>query len=245
MGMHSAPRRYRPARTSAEARYRLRRSLSPQRNSTQLLITVLFVILGFTLTAAIAGSRDDSILANARQSDLVSLLDDLAQREARLEAENTRLEDARETLLGGDEYSALNEAKRRADALGVLAGSEAAAGFGIEITISGNLTATTLIDALQEIRDAGATAIQISDPNLAIRLVANSWFSDSASGVTVSGTALEVPIKISVIGDPAVLKPAIEIPGGLIDTVGSGGGQVVVEENENVEITAIVPLPNS
>jgi uncharacterized protein YlxW (UPF0749 family) len=205
----------------------------------------LFVILGFTLTAAIAGSRDDSILANARQSDLVSLLDDLAQREARLEAENTRLEDARETLLGGDEYSALNEAKRRADALGVLAGSEAAAGSGIEITISGNLTATTLIDALQEIRDAGATAIQISDPNLAIRLVANSWFSDSASGVTVSGTALEVPIKISVIGDPAVLKPAIEIPGGLIDTVGSGGGQVVVEENENVEITAIVPLPNS
>jgi uncharacterized protein YlxW (UPF0749 family) len=155
------------------------------------------------------------------------------------------LEDARETLLGGDEYSALNEAKRRADALGVLAGSEAAAGSGIEITISGNLTATTLIDALQEIRDAGATAIQISDPNLAIRLVANSWFSDSASGVTVSGTALEVPIKISVIGDPAVLKPAIEIPGGLIDTVGSGGGQVVVEENENVEITAIVPLPNS
>lgn len=245
MGMHSAPRRYRPARTSAEARYRLRRSLSPQRNSTQLLITVLFVILGFTLTAAIAGSRDDSILANARQSDLVSLLDDLAQREARLDAENTRLEDARETLLGGDEYSALNEAKRRADALGVLAGSEVARGAGIEITISGNLTATTLIDALQEIRDAGATAIQISDPNLAIRLVANSWFSDSASGVTVSGTALEVPIKISVIGDPAVLKPAIEIPGGLIDTVGSGGGQVVVEESENVEITAIVPLPNS
>ena len=245
MGMHSAPRRYRPARTSAEARYRLRRSLSPQRNSTQLLITVLFVILGFTLTAAIAGSGDDSILANARQSDLVSLLDDLAQREARLEAENTRLEDARETLLGGDEYSALNEAKRRADALGVLAGSEATAGSGIEITISGNLSATTLIDALQEIRDAGATAIQISDPNLAIRLVANSWFSDSASGVTVSGTALEVPIKISVIGDPAVLKPAIEIPGGLIDTVGSGGGQVVVEESENVEITAIVPLPNS
>ena len=245
MGMHSAPRRYRPARTSAEARYRLRRSLSPQRNSTQLLITVLFVILGFTLTAAIDGSGDDSILANARQSDLVSLLDDLAQREARLEAENTRLEDARETLLGGDEYSALNEAKRRADALGVLAGSEATAGSGIEITISGNLSATTLIDALQEIRDAGATAIQISDPNLAIRLVANSWFSDSASGVTVSGTALEVPIKISVIGDPAVLKPAIEIPGGLIDTVGSGGGQVVVEESENVEITAIVPLPNS
>jgi uncharacterized protein YlxW (UPF0749 family) len=115
----------------------------------------LFVVLGFTLTAAIADNESESVLANARQSDLVSLLDDLAQREARLEAENSRLESARETLLGGDEYSALNEAKRRADALGVLAGSETIVGTGIEVSISGNLTASTLIDAIQELRDAG------------------------------------------------------------------------------------------
>jgi uncharacterized protein YlxW (UPF0749 family) len=209
------------------------------------VITVLFVTLGFTLTAAVSGSANDSILANARQSDLVSLLDDLAQREARLQAENSRLEDARETLLGGDEYSALNEAKRRADALGVLAGSETIIGTGIQVTISGNLTASTLIDAIQELRDAGASAIQISDRGLAVRLVANSWFADSPSGITVSGTALQVPITISVIGDPSVLIPAIEIPGGLVDTVGSGGGEVKISEGQNVDISAIVPLPNS
>ena len=229
MGSHSAPRRARPARTGEEARFRLKRTLSPQRSGTQVVITVLFVALGFTLTAAIADSE----------------LDDLAQREARLEAENTRLEDARETLLGGDEYSALNEAKRRADALGVLAGSETIIGTGIEVSISGNLTASTLIDAIQELRDAGATAIQISDRSLAVRLVANSWFADSTSGITVTGTALQVPIKISVIGDPSVLVPAIEIPGGLVDTVGSGGGEVVITESENVDISAIVPLPKS
>ena len=245
MGMHSAPRRARPARTSAEARFRLKRSLSPQRSGTQVVITVLFVTLGFTLTAAVSGSANDSILANARQSDLVSLLDDLAQREARLQAENSRLEDARETLLGGDEYSALNEAKRRADALGVLAGSETIIGTGIQVTISGNLTASTLIDSIQELRDAGASAIQISDRGLAVRLVANSWFADSPSGITVSGTALQVPITISVIGDPSVLVPAIEIPGGLVDTVGSGGGEVKITESQNVDISAIVPLPKS
>jgi uncharacterized protein YlxW (UPF0749 family) len=203
----------------------------------------MFVVLGFTLTAAIADSGSNSILTNARQSDLVSLLDDLAQREARLEAENSRLEAARETLLGGDEYSALNEAKRRADALGVLAGSETIVGSGIEISINGNLTATTLIDAIQELRDAGATAIQISDRGLAVRLVANSWFADSSNGITVGGTALQVPITISVIGDPTVLTPAIGIPGGLIDTVGAGGGLVTVNESDNVDISAIVPLP--
>ena len=245
MGMHSAPRRARPARTSEEARFRLRRTLSPQRSGTQVVITILFVILGFTLTAAVSGSANDTILANARQSDLVSLLDDLAQREARLEAENSRLEAARETLLGGDEYSALNEAKRRADALGVLAGSETVIGSGVQIDIAGNLTAATLIDAIQELRDAGATAIQISDRSLAVRLVASSWFADSDSGVTVSGTALQVPITISVIGDSSVLGPAIEIPGGLVDTVGSGGGVVTITESDNVDISAIVPLPNS
>jgi uncharacterized protein YlxW (UPF0749 family) len=210
-----------------------------------VVITVLFIALGFTLTAAVSGTANDSILANARQSDLVSLLDDLAQREARLQAENSRLENARETLLGGDEYSALNEAKRRADALGVLAGSETIIGTGIEVSISGNLTASTLIDAIQELRDAGASAIQISDRGLAVRLVANSWFADSPSGITVSGTALQVPITISVIGDPSVLVPAIEIPGGLVDTVGSGGGEVKITESQNVDISAIVPLPKS
>ena len=245
MGMHSAPRRLRPARTSAEARFRLRRSLSPQRSGTQVVITILFLVLGFTLTAAISGNKSDAILANARQSDLVSLLDDLAQREARLVSENTRLEDARETLLGGDEYSALNEAKRRADALGVLAGSEAIIGTGIEITISGNLSSSTLLDAIQELRDSGATAIQIADSSLALRIVANSWFADSTSGVTISGTALQVPIVLSVIGDPAVLIPAIKIPGGLVDTVGTGGGKITITESQSVDISAIVPLPSS
>jgi uncharacterized protein YlxW (UPF0749 family) len=219
--------------------------LSPQRSSTQFVITFLFIVLGFTLTAAVSGTTNDSILANARQSDLVSLLDDLAQREARLEAENSRLEAARETLLGGDEYSALNEAKRRADALGALAGSEAVVGSGIQIGITGNLTATTLIDAIQELRDAGATAMQISDRGLAVRLVASSWFADSESGITVSGTALQVPVTISVIGDPSVLGPALEIPGGLVDTIGAGGGVVSITESDNVDISAIVPLPNS
>jgi uncharacterized protein YlxW (UPF0749 family) len=202
-------------------------------------------VLGFTLTAAVSGNSDTAILANARQSDLVGLLDDLAQREARLQAENTRLENARETLLGGDEYAALNEAKRRADALGVLAGSETVIGSGIVISVNGNLTASTLLDAIQELRDAGATAVQISDRGLSVRLVASSWFADSPSGITVSGTALQVPITISAIGDSTVLAPAMGIPGGLVDTVGSGGGTVTVTESNSVDISAIVPLPIS
>lgn len=242
MGMHTAPR---PARTAAEARFRLIRSLKPQTSRTQIMITVLFIILGFAATAAIRGTSANALLANARQSDLVSLLDDLAQREARLQSEINRLESARETLLGGDQYQALNEAKRRATALGKLAGTEPVTGPGVSIAISGNLTASTLLDAIQELRDAGATAIQVSDRNLDVRVVANSWFGDSDNGVTVSGTALEVPITITAVGDQSVLTPAMKIPGGLEDTVGAGGGTVTISPGEDLSVSSVVPLPNS
>lgn len=242
MGQHSAPRG-RPVRTAAEARFRLVRSLAPRLTATQTMITIIFVLVGFTTTAAITSSQSTGVLANARQSDLVSVLDDLAQRQARLQSEYDRLEASRQKLLGGDQYQALNEAKRRASALSVLAGTEPMLGSGIRITISGNLSAMTLLDAIQELRDGGARAIQVADRDLAVRVIANTWFADSPDGVTVSGNALRVPIVISVIGDSDVLQPALKIPGGLQDTVGSGGGSVTVVAAEDVDISAVVPLP--
>ena len=244
MGTHSAPR-LRPARTAAEARFRLLRAIKPQRNRTQVTLTILFVVLGYALTSALTGSNSDTLLANARQSDLVSVLDDLAQRQARLQTEYDRLETARSNLLGGSKFQALNEAKRRSRALSILAGTEPVSGSGITVSISGNLTAATLLDAIQELRDAGATAIQISDQDLSVRVVANTWFADSHNGITVSDTALHVPIVISVIGDGQVLTPALKIPGGLQDTVGSGGGTVSVTASPDIEISAVVPIPNS
>jgi uncharacterized protein YlxW (UPF0749 family) len=205
----------------------------------------MFALVGFATTSAFTGNGTNGVLANARQSDLVSVLDDLASRQARLQAEYDRLENSRQTLLGGDQYQALNEAKRRAEALRVLAGSEPLIGSGITVTISGNLSATTLLDAIQELRDGGATSIQVADRDLAVRIVANSWFADSANGVTVSGTALQVPIVISAIGDSDVLEPALKIPGGLQDTVGAGGGTVSVVASQDIEILAVVPLPKS
>lgn len=242
MGMHSAPR---PARTGAEARLRIKRTLAPHLSKTQTMITLLFVLLGFATTAAIQGTSADQLLANARQSDLVAVLDDLAQREARLQSEVARLETARETLLGGDQYTALNEAKRRAIALGRLAGTEPVTGAGVSITITGKLTASTMLDAIQELRDAGATAIQISDRNLQARVVVNTWFADSTKGIKVSGTELTTPITISVIGDSTVLTPAMQIPGGLSDTVSTGGGTVDIKSADDIAITAVVPLPTS
>lgn len=234
--------RHRPARTARIARLRLKRSLRPALNQTQVLITIIFVLLGFATTAAISGSTANTALANARQSDLVAVLDDLSGREARLQAEVSRLEAARQSLLGGSEYQAVTQAKRRAAALAQLAGTQKLVGSGIIVRISRNLEATTLLDAIQELRDAGATGIQIADEKNSVRVVANTWFADSESGLTVSGTDLNLPVVISAVGDSTVLAPALRIPGGLVDNVTARGGNAVIAEAQDVEISATVPL---
>lgn len=244
MGQHSAPR-HRPARTAADARFRLRRIFKFELSRTQIIITTIFLVLGFTTTAAIVDNQADTVLSSARQSDLVSVLDNLAQREARLRQEIINLESDRETLLGGDEYAALNAAKDRAKALALIAGTESATGAGIFIKISGSLSAVTLLDAIQELRDAGAKAIEISDSSLNVRVVANTWFADGANGVTVSGTNLIAPLTIAVIGDKSVLEPALQIPGGLVDTISTSGGQVNITDSANISIKSVVPLATS
>jgi uncharacterized protein YlxW (UPF0749 family) len=184
------------------------------------------------------------MLANARQADLVNILDDLAAREARLTSELARIEQTRKTLLGGDEYEALTEAQRRADALAILAGTQPISGPGITITMDGVVTSATLIDAVAELRDAGATAIAISDSTTSIRVIANTWFADSDSGLLISGISLATPLTVDVIGDPLTLGPATQIPGGLQDAVTAAGGTIKVSTGQTIAISAVASLPN-
>ncbi|MCZ9342198.1 DUF881 domain-containing protein, partial [Streptomyces sp. TRM76130] len=70
--------------------------------------------------------------------------------------------------------------------LGVLAGTVAARGPGITMTIAdpeGTVEADMLLDVIQELRAAGAEAIQVNG----VRVVAGTYLTDSADGVSVDG----------------------------------------------------------
>ena len=70
--------------------------------------------------------------------------------------------------------------------LGVLAGTVAAQGPGINLTIDDprrSVEADKLLDTIQELRAAGAEAIQIND----VRVVADTYFADSGGGVRIDG----------------------------------------------------------
>ena len=229
---------------------RLLALLTPRRRRVDVAVAVLVGLLGFAVVVQVRSTRTDGLLASARQEDLVQILDDLSNRSDRLRQEITTLSATRERLTSGTDASeaALTEARRRTQLLGILAGTTAAIGPGITVTVTdpkGRVGADVLLDALEELRDAGAEAVQIEGVGAAgpaVRVVASTSLRNAGGGVAVDGTVLRSPYRFVVIGDPATLSAALAIPGGVIDTVDQQGGTARVERATTQRVDALRPL---
>ena len=103
-----------------------------------------------------------------------------------------------------NEAAALKAAQERLAALRILAGTAPAKGPGIRMTIDdpgSKVTAPVMLDALEELRDAGAEAVQINGS----RVVASSSFGQAPTGVQVDGSTLHSPYRILAIGNPQTM----------------------------------------
>ena len=230
------------------------RLLAPRLRRVDVAVAVLLGLLGFAAVVQVRSTQEDGPLAAARQEDLVQILDDLDNRNDRLRAEVAALEQAQRDLTTGtgQTQAALDEARRRAQLLGVLAGTVPASGPGVVVTITdpeGSLRPEVLLDALEELRAAGAEALQVEGPAAdadavrRVRVVASTAFTAADGGaIAVDGTELRAPYRFLVIGDPATLASALRIPGGVVDNVEQFGGQVRIARPGTVEVTALRPL---
>lgn len=229
--------------------------LVPRLRRVDLAVAVLLASLGFAAAVQVRSTQDDGVLATARQEDLVRILADLTNRSERLRQEVTSLTDTERRLTTGTDRSAvaLAEARRRSQLLGVLAGTVSARGPGVLLTITdpaGKITAGVLLDTLEELRDAGAEAIQLdgapaaaADPALArVRVVAATALLDADPGILVDGVLLRAPYRFTVIGDPGTLSSALGIPGGVLDTVARSQGLATVTRQDLVVVAALRPL---
>lgn len=234
-----------PAEEYDDAKAGLRRLLRPRLRRVDLLIAALVLALGFAAVIQVRTTRDDGLLSFARQEDLVRILDDLSGRSERLRDEIASLTAARERLMGeGGSAAALQEARRRTQLLGVLAGTVPAIGPGVVLTVrdpSGAVRAEILLDALEELRGAGAEAVQIEGTGGRVRVVASTSLVDApdGQGVLIDGVRLRPPYRFLAVGDPGTLSSALGIPGGVLDTVRSVGGEPSVAVPDRVRITAL------
>lgn len=221
---------------------RLRRASRPRRTRSQMLAAVLCGALGFALVVQVRQTQEEG-LSTLRQSDLVRILDDVNERSARLDAEARALQRTRDELLSGGDSAraALEVARERARTLGILAGTLPATGPGIRLDISDpdrGVTAATLLDTLQELRDAGAEAVELNE----VRVVASTAFVDAGEGVRVDGTTVRPPYRWEVIGDPQTMATALEIPGGVLDTLRRRGAAGLVTQLDEVTVESLRQL---
>jgi uncharacterized protein YlxW (UPF0749 family) len=225
-------------------RQRLVAGLWPPRLSrAQLIVAVLLFVLGLGLAIQVRTTSDDnSTLRGARQEDLVRILTELDNRGQRLQDEKRGLESQRSQLETSSDQAAeaLKQTQQKARELGVLAGTVAAQGPGITLTIKdphGGVEADSLLDTVQELRAAGAEAIQVNN----VRVVTDTYFTDGANGVLIDGHEVAQPYVFEVIGNPPDLEPALNIPGGVVQTLEKEQATADVARSQKITVNALRP----
>ncbi len=188
----------------------------------------------------------DDTYANARREDLIQLLDGLGTESRRLEDEIAELERTRSELRTGADRQrvARSEAERRIAELSILAGTAPATGPGIRMRISdprGEVDGGVLLDAVEEMRDAGAEVIEVND---VIRVVGSSWFGGEGTSLVIDGNPVSRPITIEVIGDTNGLEEAARFRGGLVSEITGPtiGGQVQIDRLARVVVESLHPV---
>ncbi|MCM2387701.1 DUF881 domain-containing protein [Streptomyces albipurpureus] len=227
--------------TQLTGRQRLIAGLWPPRlTRAQLTVAVLLFVLGLGLAIQVRSNNDDSALRGARQEDLVRILDELDNRNQRLEDEKQRLGAQRTELENSSDRAeeARKQTEQKEQQLGILAGTVAAQGPGITLTIedgSGAVEPDMLLDAIQELRAAGAEAIQVNDH----RVVAGSYFTGAGGDIEVDGNRIAAPYIFKVIGKPQDLEPALNIPGGVVQTLEKEQATATVARSEKIIVDVL------
>jgi uncharacterized protein YlxW (UPF0749 family) len=208
------------------------------------LAILLCVVLGIAIVTQVRQTESGDSLETARPADLLVLLDSLQQREAAL---NTEVADLQRTLAqlqasGSSDQAAIENAQARLAALSILIGTVPATGPGVTLTIEDTAPGVppeTMLDVINELRAAGAEAMEIRGGTTAVRVGVDTWVVGVPGALVVDTATLNPPYSVLAIGDPPTLAAAMNIPGGATDSIERVGGTMVVQQSDRVDVTAL------
>jgi uncharacterized protein YlxW (UPF0749 family) len=217
---------------------RLRRALkSPSRG--QAVVAVLVGVLAFAAVTQVRLAGKDDTYANLREAELIQALNGLQAASRKAERDISALETTRDQLRSSTQRraTALEQAQKEVQTLGVLAGTVPATGPGIEITVDdpkNELSLNHLLDGLEELRNAGVEAVEINDR---VRVIAQTSFEEDPDGVRVDGVVLKPPYVIDAIGSPDTLAGALQFQDGFTDDVEMDGGKVSIKKADRIDVS--------
>lgn len=96
-----------------------------------------------------------------------------------------------------------------------------------------------MLDVLNELRAAGAEAIEITDGRQSVRVGVDTWIVGAPGSLSVDSKTLSPPYTVVAIGDPPTLAAAMNIPGGAEDSVKRVGGRITVQQADRVDVTTL------
>jgi uncharacterized protein YlxW (UPF0749 family) len=186
---------------------------------TQFIVAALLAVVGFSAVTQVRANELDNTYAGYREQDLIDVLTALSGASQRAERELARLENSRRDLrsVTSRREAALAGAKQSLDTYNVLAGLVPVNGPGIRVTITeteGEVALATMIDTVQELRNAGAEAMAINDK---VRVIAQTAFEEGIGGIQVGGELISPPYVIDVIGEPTTLRSGMIFLRGPVD----------------------------
>jgi len=134
-------------------------------------------------------------------------------------------------------------AREQLKALSVLAGTAPVYGPGLTLVVhdaAGAVRYDNLLDAVQELRDAGAEALAINDQRVGVA----SALSGRDGKVLLDGTPLSAPYRIVAVGQSTTLEGGLKIPGGVLDTLGAlRGVRAEVQRSARLDLPALARPP--
>jgi uncharacterized protein YlxW (UPF0749 family) len=206
-------------------------------HASAAVIGVLTLLLGFAIAVQVHANSSGDTLSGLREDDLIGILDNQNARADRLRIQLAQLQENLAQLQdsGNKAAAARTQAAEQSKALGILLGTLPATGPGVSVTVTdpdSKLTGEDLLDVVEELRGAGAEAMQVGP----VRVTTTTSFTGSGDSIAADGANLTAPYTVTAIGDPKTLNTALNIPGGVAATVRTAGGELTVAEHSAVTI---------
>ena len=212
----------------------------PRATRANALGALLALLLGVGIAAQVQLTNQRG-LDELSQTDLIRVLDDVSLRSSRLDHRSASWSPpatASRTAPAPRPRHWPAGAEARSTPSASSPGPIAAKGPGITLRITDPTNAVTgpiVLDLIQELRDAGAEAIEVGG----VRVVASSFVGDHNGLIQIDGTTVPRPLVVKAIGDSKTMSSAMTIPGGIVESVRQKGATAAVTESSLIEITAL------
>jgi uncharacterized protein YlxW (UPF0749 family) len=186
-----------------------------------LFVLAVTGLVGFLLVSQLRGTQPFSQrLAAESEGDLARILAGLTTEADSLRDEIGALKLQMLDLQTStrDDEAAAKSAAEQLESLQVLAGTVPVAGPGILLTVEDparQVEYDTLIDIVQELRDAGAEAVSVNSQRVGVA----SSFAQTGERITLDGNPVNPPYRVAAIGQATTLEGGLKIPGGVLDTL--------------------------